>query len=620
MYTNFFDVSKYSEEELVVIEKLLVFDKQAYLEKYTDVLAAGVDPLTHFISNGMYESRFPWPLENLKHKSEGMLSLFSPQIRLQDLLGFNEEFYEAQYPDVPANHFMHFVLNGMGERRMPFNFCDNMASEVVAWNIMEKFDLDCGTSLDRQLYFDVKDGIAFLQALLDEIKRKKILPKTYRNNFWLAMAIGFSARKFLGAATLCYNYFYNYFLPMPHLNNWQEGIFVTGKVSKTVDYAGNQQWIVKRLAAKTSISVPDPVFLNRPNPVAQVETHPLPVPYYCVQQDIVLIGGTSMVLAGGHDLVYDYLDVRDDERKAEFKGPNILHAVNDVCTIKYIYSDVHVSEAFSLMHDHGHNYFHWLIEVLPRYLLARKNGLACDVPILIDEKIGKLQEEVMRLILGEDAILIKVPRNCSISVGKLHSVSDLSVNTVHTLQLPQKNDILISPTAIELLREVGGSNFMQGIAKCEKLLIVRTNVEFRRLVNRGLLRSMLEKECFWSFDPGLASFEEQVRVFSNARIIITEAGAAQANIVFCRPGTVIVVLVNGYKNSNYFYLAEMAQIAQLKLVFFECLRLEGSHALGVHDDMIVNISNLKQHIYDLLATENVNKVNVISKAKVRRIK
>jgi len=62
--------------------------------------------------------------------------------------------------------------------------------------------------------------------------------------------------------------------------------------------------------------------------------------------------------------------------------------------------------------------------------------------------------------------------------------------------------------------------------------------------------------------------------------------------------------VNGYKNSNYFYLAEMAQIAKLKLVFFECFRLDGSHELGVHDDMIVNISDLRNHINNLTNSAN----------------
>nr|WP_315472188.1 glycosyltransferase family 61 protein [uncultured Undibacterium sp.] len=604
MYSNFFDINGYSKEELDVIEKLLAFDGTKYLNAYPDVSSAELDPLQHFLTNGMYEERLIYDVKP-NDKGEKRPALWSIHMGLQDLLGFDEEFYKEKYPDVTENYFQHFIQFGMRERRLPFNFFDNVESESVTWDVLEKFNLECNGSLDRQMHIEIPNAEAYLQALISEIDVKKLFPKTFRNNFWLALAIGFSAREFFGAAKICYNFFYNYFLPMPHLNNWKENIYIAGPVTKTIEFARKKKWLVARLDVETKITVPDPIFLNRPNPKPSSQTLPLPAPHYCQLEDVVLVGGNSMIIVGAHDLVYDYLDVHeDDTRQVEFKGPNILHAVNHACTIKYIHSNLEVPEAFSLMHDHGHNYFHWLIEVLPRYLLARKNGLVNDIPLLIDEQIGKLQEEVMRLILGKDAVLIKVPRNHSIRVRKLHWISDLSINTVHTLDLPKKSDILISPTAVALLREVGVCNYIHGIHEYEKLLIVRTNVEFRTLVNRQLLNQVLSEDGFIPFNPGHASFVEQIRTFSNARIIVTEAGAAQANMVFCRPGTIILVLVNGYKNSNYFYLAEMAQIIGLKLFFFECLRLEGSHMLGVHDNMIVNISNLKQHISTLLADDD----------------
>ncbi|WGS85592.1 glycosyltransferase 61 family protein [Methylomonas sp. UP202] len=602
MYKNFFDISAYTDEELAVIEKLLVFDKKAYLEKFPDVANTKTDPLIHFLTQGMYEGRFPWSI-NTQTAQEQQARLLSSQTSLRDILGFDEEFYKKQYPDVTQNHFRHFILNGIRENRLPFNFNDNVDSETLTWNILSRFNIACDNSLDRQLRFEVKNGPALLQALFDEASKKGLVPKTYRNNYWLALAIAFSACGYFGASALCYNYFFNYFLPMPHLNNWREGVYVVGKIHKIVQFAQNRRWFVKKLSAASSISVPDPHFLNRPNTIGEVEIHPLPTPYYCILENVVLIGGSAMIIANSHDLLYDHLDDTTDNT-SEIKCHYILHAVNNVCAVKYTYTDLYVPEAFSLMHDHGHNYFHWIIEVLPRYLLARKNGLACNATFLIDEKIGKLQEAVIRLILGNDAIVIKVARNASVKVGKLHWVSDLSINTVRTLQLPKKSDILISPTAVELLKELAADHATQGIAKYERILITRTNVEFRRLVNRELCREMLIREGFWDFDPGRASFEEQIRVFSNAKIIVSEAGAAQANLVFCRPGTIVVVLVNGYKNSNYFYLAEMAQIAKLKLVFFECFRLDGSHELGVHDDMIVNISDLRNHINNLTNSAN----------------
>jgi hypothetical protein len=382
MYNNFFDVNSYSQAELEIIEKLILFDRKAYLQKYIDVANSGMDPLKHFLTFGMYEERFPWPTSYVGSGAAKTKHLMSSELSLQDLLGFDETFYSRTYPDVPGDYFQHFISYGIHERRIPFDLYDNAQAEVIAWDVMEKLNISCGESLDRQLYFYIENGEELIATLRDSVNKSKVLPKTYRNNFWLLMAVGFAAQGFFGAASICYNYFYNYFIPMPQLSNWQHGVYIAGKVVKTVDYARKKKWTVKPLSAEKRVVVPDPEFLNRANSISQEDVYSLPEPYYCLLEDVVLIGGSSMILNGGHNLLYDYLDVGDKERKAEFKGPSVLHGINDSCTIKYIYSDYEVPEAFSLMHDHGHNYFHWLIEVLPRFLLARKNGLVPNVPLL----------------------------------------------------------------------------------------------------------------------------------------------------------------------------------------------------------------------------------------------
>lgn len=230
MYNNFFDVSKYSEEELSVIERLLTFDRDRYSNEYPDVINAGLDPLKHFLSNGMYEGRLIYDVER-DQKRENPTTLWSINMCLKDLLGFDEEFYKAKYPDVTENHFQHFMRFGMKERRLPFDFYDNITSESVVWDVLERFGFECHSSLDRQMHVELPNSTEYLQTLISEIDRKKLLPKTFRNNFWLALAIGFGANKYFGAAKICYNFFYNYFLPMPHLNNWHESIYVVGPVT-----------------------------------------------------------------------------------------------------------------------------------------------------------------------------------------------------------------------------------------------------------------------------------------------------------------------------------------------------------------------------------------------------
>ena len=586
----FFAPAAYSQDELATLRVLLAFDDGYYLAAYPDVAAAAIAPFLHFLGTGMYEHRSPWPA--------GEAGAAPTLASLGAMLGFDEAFYRQLYPDVPGDYLAHFTRSGMLERRLPFNFSDNAGPEEQTWAVLARAGVKAEGSFDRQIgfaRFDADQVVAPLMALARDPRRA---PKRYRNNFWMALALAFLEKEYFGAAALCYNFFYNYMLPMPALGNDREGIYLAARCTPTLDYVRRLGAVPLGLEAAKRIEVGDPIFLNRPGQAAASASYALPVPYYCQIDGPVCVGGTSMLLVGPHEVLYDYLD-SSSERAAELKGPNLLHAVDGKCSMKYFPSEIVVAEAFSLLHDHGHNYFHWMIEVLPRYLLARRNGLAREVTLLIDEQIGHMQEAVLRHICGPDVKLLKVKRNVAVRVGKLHWVSDLSVNQVHTLHLPAKSDILISPTALALLREAASPSCSAGVTRFEHMHVVRHNVEFRRLVNRQVFRSMLAKNGFWGFDPGSASFTAQVAAFSNARLIVAEAGAALANMAFCQPGAVLVVLVNGFQNSNYFYLVQMADALGITLMFFECSRLAGTHTLGVHDDMLVHVNRLESDLLRL---------------------
>jgi hypothetical protein len=172
---------------------------------------------------------------------------------------------------------------------------------------------------------------------------------------------------------------------------------------------------------------------------------------------------------------------------------------------------------------------------------------------------------------------------------------------VHTEHEPERGDILFSPSAIAMLRELASPYFAEATGKYRNVLIVRKNVSFRRLINQGVLQEGMKSLGLWAFDPGNANWVDQVRVFSNASLIVSEAGAALANLAFCRAGANIIVLVNGHRNSNYYYLSQLAQLVGARLYFFECLRLKGSHAIGVQDDMIAPVGQLMDWVRRFLA-------------------
>jgi capsular polysaccharide biosynthesis protein len=80
----------------------------------------------------------------------------------------------------------------------------------------------------------------------------------------------------------------------------------------------------------------------------------------------------------------------------------------------------------------------------------------------------------------------------------------------------------------------------------KKLFVRRgTPRKGRALLNEIEIDERLAREGFLSIDPSEMTAEEQINIFRGAEIIIAVAGAAMANIAFCRPDTKVMALVPG---------------------------------------------------------------------------
>lgn len=589
------DSTAYADDELAQVEAFIRFDRASYLAENPDVAAAGIDPLRHYLGEGISEGRLPSAI----HAANG-------EPGLDETLGFDQPFYRARYPDVTSEPFLHFLSHGARERRFPFDVGENLASEQLAAKVLKRAGITHDEALEAQTQFEPAPWSAVPAVLEAAAAQGGLAPKPYRNNYWLAMAIGLLAQGRLGAAACCYNFFFNYYVPMARIGNDRLELFGTARIVKTAGALAGGGGPTRVTGVATHVAQPEPVFLNRPVSATPSTRHALPAPTAGVLTDVEAVSGSSLVLRRGHVALYDYAET--GPRARELQCPNLLHVAGDHCSFRLPARIVQIDEAFSLLHDHGHNYHHWLLEVLPRYLLARKQGLPATVPLLIEGPVGRQLREILQQDALGDPPLAEIPRGASAQVKRLHWMSDLCVNKVHTDRAPARDDILFSPTAVQLLRELAAPHFASPHVatmprRYDRVLITRANVQFRRLVNRGVLQTAMETQGCWSFDPGQASWVEQVRVFSNARLIVAEAGAALANLVFCQQGATVIVLVNGHANSNYFYLAQLAALVGCRLVLFECLRLAGSHALGVQDDMIVPLEDLSRAVRRLLADD-----------------
>jgi hypothetical protein len=78
----------------------------------------------------------------------------------------------------------------------------------------------------------------------------------------------------------------------------------------------------------------------------------------------------------------------------------------------------------------------------------------------------------------------------------------------------------------------------------KRIFVIRPDKPGRRyLTNRVEVQACLEALGFETVQPELLKFQEQVRVFASARVVVGESGAAMANIGFCDPGTRVLEIM-----------------------------------------------------------------------------
>lgn len=112
------------------------------------------------------------------------------------------------------------------------------------------------------------------------------------------------------------------------------------------------------------------------------------------------------------------------------------------------------------------------------------------------------------------------------------------------------------PEAERLYKLVSAEHAVSQRAPSAKLYVSRRDAKVRQLRNETELEAALHSRGFSTFVPGAATLAEQAARFHDAHIIVASHGAALTNLLFCRPGTVVIELFpSNFVKSTYLWLA-----------------------------------------------------------------
>jgi len=188
------------------------------------------------------------------------------------------------------------------------------------------------------------------------------------------------------------------------------------------------------------------------------------------------------------------------------------------------------------------NYYHWLIEILPKLqFLDDLPKQFINYPLLVSEdveKIPALKATINLIAVGYELIILK--NDLAYSVGNLIYIDSPS-NLPFNLRRGENFDIaytIISERSVAYIKDVALANVKTYLAysnHSRKLFFSRKSE--RRKYNKEDVLECLTKFGFEEVFMEDISFEEQVRLIHNADMIAGPTGAAWTNLMFCRPGT-----------------------------------------------------------------------------------
>jgi predicted O-linked N-acetylglucosamine transferase (SPINDLY family) len=540
-----------------------LFCSAYYIESLPELANLQSNPVLHFLTAGKHNIADPHPL-------------------------FSVEYFNQRYDSGPRNPLVHYLLQGIHAREMTHpTFDSNYYAQAYG---------DVAASSMSPLHHFVEVGMSDLRRTLPHD------PNTAANLEFLSSSLlnvgnAVDARaamvRAMGLNTISSPVLKVTVSRFSSIEAWCR----TNELPfKTIEPA-QVQWVQEPKIFKMHE-------LKVPGGYIQ-----LPMKFLAELTDCTVIGSTSMVLAKDGTILSDELTFMD--RSRHHPRSRVIKAISpDLCMLAYYgVTGLRIPSGIHLCLDYTQNYFHWLIECLPRLAVLDAFPEYDDYPLIIEDGMPRQHEEALKFINKKQRKIVYLGRNQSINVGNLVYVSQESIVHDNMREVPVPADVKISPKAMRQLRQwflatKGNESIKRRRTLSKHIYLSRRNATYRRLRNEQEVELLLLSKGFSIILPEEFSFADQIDIFSNAEVIIAPTGAGMTNLIFAPPKCQIYVLYNGNEFSNYYLWSQMAAAVNVDLSYIVGKELNHCFAderYVVHNDFFIDLQLLTDLVDNLVA-------------------
>lgn len=178
----------------------------------------------------------------------------------------------------------------------------------------------------------------------------------------------------------------------------------------------------------------------------------------------------------------------------------------------------------------GMNYYHWILNELPRLLLLLKSNVVPDYYISMYQG-RKFQREILDLLGIEIEKIIPVEKNMALRATKVifpTFINDEIISPYGLFDIPKWVTKVVREFILE---KVEHEDF-----DIPFVYISRRKAPTRRVINEKEVLEKLKPYGFKSVVLEDLSFKQQVNLFRNAKVIIALHGAGLTNLIFANKG------------------------------------------------------------------------------------
>ena len=199
---------------------------------------------------------------------------------------------------------------------------------------------------------------------------------------------------------------------------------------------------------------------------------------------------------------------------------------------------VTVDKAIFLIGRVDENWYHLLLDTLPRYLLLRE--VNPEVPVLIRGDLPQTSKTLIERLLEREIIYVQ-PEDL-VLVKTLYFVPARS--TVYD-SAPEKNQerVSYSPVIIQKQREWILQSFPLKKSQAYPVrMFLSRGASYRNLLNIDAVSRFLKSNNFQVVEPDEGFYLNQARFFLEANTVFSPGGAVLANIIFMQRGSRVVAI------------------------------------------------------------------------------